>query len=104
MSERKTSEIKLRVTPSFKAAVQLAAEQAGETMSVYIESASQDRIDVENVVGVKPRAITPEEIAGRFSTNTLIAKNPVPAKDADGSCEKNCHPWEWCECKQLRRD
>lgn len=39
MTERKTAEIKIRVTPTFKATLQAAAEAADESMSEFIEKA-----------------------------------------------------------------
>ena len=102
MSERKTSEIKLRVTPSFKAAVQLAAETAGETMSVYIEKASQDRMTFHQIgedLKLLDRSVATDDgdLAALF--NPPVAQNPVPAKSDKVACEKNCSPWQWCECK-----
>lgn len=43
MSERKTAEIKLRVTPSFKASLQGYAAGVQESMSEYIEKAVEQR-------------------------------------------------------------
>jgi len=132
VSERKTAEIKLRVTPSFKAAVQLAAETVGETMSVYMEKATEDRMKSEkaavSATGFTRSPIysevTPWRFARHFSTNfnpvaplapTAVPasrndnaeqwvsggheKFEVPAKSDKVACEKNCSPWQWCECK-----
>ena len=147
MSERKTAEIKLRVTPSFKAAVQLAAENAGETMSGYMEKATEDRMKSEKAavsatgfslegepqIGPSLEVftgspiyseVTPWRFARQFSTNinpvTPVAPTAVPASRNDNAeqwvsgghekfevpaksdkvaCEKNCSPWQWCECK-----
>jgi len=126
VSERKTAEIKLRVTPSFKAAVQLAAETAGETMSVYMEKATQDRMN-ENGFPANDAARRQgwsNVIGGQFPTNinpvTPVAPTAVPASRNDNAeqwvsgghekfevpaksdkvaCEKNCPSWVFCQCK-----
>lgn len=58
MSERKTTEIKIRVTPSFKARVQQAATDAGLSMAAYIEDACSQQ-------------------ATRGRINDWVANNPI---------------------------
>lgn len=64
MSERKTTEIKIRVTPSFKARVQQAATDAGLSVAAYIEDACSQQ-------------------ATRGRINDWVANDPVVAALAE---------------------
>lgn len=124
MSERKTAEIKLRVTPTFKAGLQAAADAADESMSEYIEKA----VDLRSAANTLPtvivkrdwqvdRPLHPESeqaLALERSVPAPFTGTPIPAEelldaddlaviadDADdellaSTCEHGLSMWQFC--------
>lgn len=125
MSERKTAEIKLRVTPTFKAGLQAAATAANVSMSEYIEESVQQRlwdglnkaVDGTALIAPAVRELHPESeqaLALERSVPAPFTGTPIPAEelldaddlaviadDADdellaSTCEHGLSMWQFC--------